>query len=156
MARLVDAGAIQTIGRGPARRYRVTPDVPAASLLPANMIVATADDDIPLGADAIDLRRQIHLPLARRLPIGYRREFLEAYQPNQTFYLPTDIREYLHELGRSPVSERAAGTYARQILDRLLVDLAWSSSRLEGNTYTRLDTQNLIEFGRLAEGKGPL
>jgi fido (protein-threonine AMPylation protein) len=38
-------------------------------------------------------------------------------------------------------------------LGRLLVDLSWASSRLEGNTYTRLDTQNLIELGRRAPGK---
>ena len=33
------------------------------------------------------------------------------------------------------------------------MDLSWASSRLEGNTYTRLDTQNLIEFGQVAQGK---
>lgn len=65
-------------------------------------------------------------------------------------------RSRLYELGRSPEGERPAGTYARQILDRLLIDLSWASSRLEGNTYTRLDTQNLIEFGRIADGKDQL
>ncbi|HEX5869962.1 MAG TPA: Fic family protein, partial [Longimicrobium sp.] len=35
----------------------------------------------------------------------------------------------------------------------LLIDLSWASSRLEGNTYSRLDTQNLIQFGQEAEGK---
>lgn len=49
-----------------------------------------------------------------------------------------------------------AGTYARQILSRLLIDLSWASSRLEGNTYSRLDTQNLIELGREAPGKDRL
>jgi Fic family protein len=39
------------------------------------------------------------------------------------------------------------------VLDRLLVDLSWASSRLEGNTYTRLDTQRLIELGQAAQGK---
>jgi hypothetical protein len=38
-------------------------------------------------------------------------------------------------------------------LNRLLIDLSWSSSRLEGNTYNRLDTVRLIEFGQKAEGK---
>ena len=56
-------------------------------------------------------------------------------------------------MGRTPVGERPAGTYAREILGRLLVDLSWASSRLEGNTYTRLDTQNLIEYGQVAQGK---
>jgi hypothetical protein len=34
-----------------------------------------------------------------------------------------------------------------------LIDLAWSSSRLEGNTYSRLDTENLLERGQVASGK---
>jgi hypothetical protein len=29
----------------------------------------------------------------------------------------------------------------------LLIDLAWNSSRLEGNTYSLLDTKRLIELG---------
>jgi len=39
------------------------------------------------------------------------------------------------------------------VLGRLLIDLSWASSRLEGNTYTRLDTQRLIEHGEAAAGK---
>ena len=35
----------------------------------------------------------------------------------------------------------------------LLIDLSWASSQLEGNTYSRLDTARLIEFGQVAEGK---
>ena len=88
-----------------------------------------------------------------RRPVGYQREFLDAYEPGITFYLPESIRVQLHEMGRTPADERPAGTYAREILNRLLVDLSWASSRLEGNTYTRLDTQNLIEFGQVAQGK---
>jgi len=38
-------------------------------------------------------------------------------------------------------------------MNRLLIDLSWASSRLEGNTYTRLDTLNLIQHNREAEGK---
>ena len=47
----------------------------------------------------------------------------------------------------------AAGTYARQICQRLLIDLSYNSSRLEGNTYSILDTQRLVEEGISAEGK---
>lgn len=56
-------------------------------------------------------------------------------------------------IGETTDPERPAGTYARDILDRLLIDLSWASSRLEGNTYSRLDTQNLLEHGIHAEGK---
>ena len=41
-------------------------------------------------------------------------------------------------------------------MNRLLIDLSWASSRLEGNTYSRLDTERLIEFGQAAEGKDAL
>jgi hypothetical protein len=35
------------------------------------------------------------------------------------------------------------GTYIRHILDRLLIDLSWASSRLEGNTYSILETDEI-------------
>ena len=38
-------------------------------------------------------------------------------------------------------------------MNRLLVDLSWNSSRLEGNTYSLLDTTRLIELGEVAEDK---
>jgi hypothetical protein len=63
------------------------------------------------------------------------------------------LKTHLHELGRTPDGDRPAGTYAREILNRLLIDLSWSSSRLEGNTYSLLDTQELIERGTAAAGK---
>lgn len=37
------------------------------------------------------------------------------------------------------------GTYARQILNRLLIDLSWNSSRLEGNTYSLLEQARFVE-----------
>jgi Fic family protein len=68
-------------------------------------------------------------------------------------YLTADTIRHLTRIGATPALERPAGTYARHILDRLLVDLSWASSRLEGNTYSLLDTQRLIQFGEAAEGK---
>lgn len=38
-------------------------------------------------------------------------------------------------------------------MDRLLVDLSWASSHLEGNTYSLLNTRRLIEEGQVAESK---
>ncbi len=115
--------------------------------------VAEAEPDLPVSPAGASIRDRVRQPLMHRRPVGYRREFLEAYQPGVTFYLPADLRSQLHEMGRTPAHERPAGTYARDILSRLLVDLSWASSRLEGNTYSRLDTQNLIEHGQAAQGK---
>jgi Fic family protein len=66
--------------------------------------------------------------------------------------LPSETRTRLHGLGEAPTRERHAGTYARDVLGRLLIDLSWASSKLEGNTYTRQDTQRLIEHGEAAAG----
>jgi hypothetical protein len=115
--------------------------------------VAEAEPDLPVSPAGASIRDRVRQPLMHRRPVGYRREFLESYQPGVTFYLPAALRSQLHEMGRTHANERPAGTYARDILSRLLVDLSWASSRLEGNTYSRLDTQNLIEHGQAAQGK---
>jgi len=91
--------------------------------------------------------------MADRVPIGYQREFLDDYTPGVTQYVMESLRRHLYELGRTPDDQRPAGTYARDILNRLLIDLSWSSSRLEGNTYSLLDTKELIEHGNAAPGK---
>lgn len=53
-----------------------------------------------------------------------------------------------------PAQDAPAGTYSRAVLNRLLIDLSWASSHMEGNTYSRLDTLHLIEEGTAAQGKG--
>ena len=108
---------------------------------------------IPLSPAGRELVEYVSRPLAARSPKGYDRSFLEQYEPNRMAYLSDQTKARLHKIGRPIPADRPAGTFARDILNRLLIDLSWSSSRLEGNTYTRLDTQRLIEFGQAAEGK---
>lgn len=116
-------------------------------------LLAPQDGYVPLSAQGSKLRDLVRQPIMGRTKVGYDPEWLLAYKPGKTWYLSKALREQLHELGKTPNKDRAAGTFARDILGRLLIDLAWASSRLEGNTYTRLDTQNLLEFGQRAEGK---
>lgn len=59
-------------------------------------------------------------------------------------------------MGRTINSDALAGTYSWAILNRLLIDLSWASSHLEGNTYSRLDTRELIEHGKSAEGEATI
>lgn len=102
------------------------------------------------GARALAL---VNRPRDQRLPCTYDRSFLDAYRPNETFYLSKAQRSRLLDLGHTSAAEAPAGTYARQILERLLIDLSWNSSRLEGNTYSLLDTERLIKAGGAPEGK---
>ncbi len=141
-------------GAGRASRYYPASIKGTANIVEApDTLQAVGEVYVPLTNEGAQVRDLIRKPIAERPPVGYERSFLEAYQPNETFYLPTPMRDRLHELGRTPSADKRAGTYARDIMSRLLVDLSWASSRLEGNTYTRLDTQRLIEFGQVAAGK---
>ncbi|CAH2709902.1 Fido domain-containing protein [Xanthomonas campestris pv. nigromaculans] len=151
MADLANKGRLIVEGNARARKYRTI-----AQRGLEQLPTAQADTEIAITAEAAQVRNLIRRALPRRTPVGYQRQFLENYQPNQTAYLSSSLRAHLHQLGRSPVEGRPAGTYARQVLDRLLIDLSWASSRLEGNTYSRLDTQNLIQFGLAAAGKDHL
>jgi hypothetical protein len=115
--------------------------------------VAAAEEAVPLSQASKETRRHLNQPLTARKPVGYNREFLESYRPNQTFYLSEAQRAHLAKVGKPNFSDQAAGTYAKQILNRLLIDLSWNSSRLEGNTYSLLDTKRLIELGEAVEGR---
>lgn len=95
------------------------------------------------------VRDLIRRPLNTRPSVGYQRSFLESYQPNVTHYLPQPMRAHLREVGQSTeMAQMPLGTYAAHVLNRLLVDLSWNSSRLEGNTYSLLETDHLIERGK--------
>ncbi len=92
-------------------------------------------------------------PLYAREKVSYKREFLDTYVPNQSQYVPVSLRQRLFDAGKRIDKQLAAGTYARQISQRLLIDLSYHSSRLEGNTYSLLDTKQLIEEGTFAKDK---
>lgn len=47
---------------------------------------------------------------------------------------------------------RLSKTIAKKELERLVIELSWKSSRIEGNTYTLLDTEKLILERREAPG----
>lgn len=151
-------GAVERDGRGRGTRYRPgggdgSPDASIARSGGPHTSSGARTAQSWLSAEGAEALEQVRSPRGARKYVGYNRTWLEAYEPNKTEYIPSGAKAHLHRLGRTPEGDRPAGTYAREILSRLLIDLSWASSRLEGNTYSRLDTQNLIEFGERAEGK---
>ena len=143
---LVDAGRLRLIGEGRAARYHHGDEI-IAQPGPA--------DIVPISPEGSAVLAYVRQPVAVRQPVGYERSFLDRYRPNETFYLTQQQRDHLATIGKPQIEAAAAGTYAKQILNRLLIDLAWNSSRLEGNTYSLLDTRRLLDFGEAAEGRGP-
>ncbi len=108
---------------------------------------------IALSAKAKSIEAHVSRPLQNRTPVGYNTAFLDSYRPNVTFYLPASTRAELLAAGQAVNANEPAGTYARQIASRLLIDLSWNSSRLEGNTYSLLETERLLAAGEAATGR---
>ena len=148
LTKLEETGEVKVTGKGRATRYLLA-KAPAQPAAPAE----TAETVIPLSPAAKELQASINKPLQARPPVGYNRAFLDDYEPNVSAYLSAEERRKLAQTGQTSMPERPAGTYAAEILNRLLIDLSWNSSRLEGNTYSLLDTQRLIAFGKAAGGK---
>ena len=152
LALLVERKRLVRHGRGPATRYQL----PTAGKLALEGHPPTAETDIPVSKESEQIRQSVRQPIYKRQPVGYDRSFLDAYRPNETCYLSAEIRARLMSLGKSPEAGLPAGTYIRQILNRLLIDLSWNSSRLEGNTYSLLETERLLQLGETAAGKDAL
>lgn len=126
LKRLAHEGKVEASGKGRATRYRL--------------------------AGAAAVRLHLQTPYNRRRPVGYKREFIDRYVPDKTPYLSETDRQRLREAGGFAPA-LPLETYSRRILERLLIDLSWASSRLEGNTYDILETERLIRFGEEASGK---
>ncbi|MEK7996241.1 MAG: Fic family protein [Planctomycetota bacterium] len=75
-----------------------------------------------------------------------------GYVPNETKWLPAQILERFESAAAGVMHQLDASTYSRQIAERFLIDLAWASSNLEGNTYNYLDTEVLVQYGEKAVG----
>lgn len=152
---LVDVGKLVKSGKSRrTTKYSLPAISPAANTEDtATPAQAMENIAIPLSAESVEIRNYITQPQAARTPTGYRRQFLDSYRPNVSSYLSKAERAHLAEIGKPISMAEVAGTYAKQVLNRLLIDLAWNSSRLEGNTYSLLDTKRLIEFGREAKGR---
>ena len=168
LAALVAQGRLVREGRGPGTLYRLPV---AQSALPVQAAESEDrrhlqvssyfhfDDElylIPVSKEGAEVGRLVRAPIQQRPPVGYNRAFLDDYEPDVTWYLSAEIRHSLAKLGASPDREGMAGTYARKIHQRLLIDLSWNSSRLEGNTYSLLETSRLLELGESAASKDAL
>ncbi len=147
LANLIKQDIIQAHGKARARVYVLT------TKKESSIENKDAFNDLSLSEKSMQLLHYVLLPARARKPVGCNQDFLRSYDPSHTFYLESSLRVDLLNVGRVENIERPAGTYARNILNRLLIDLSWNSSRLEGNTYSLLETKRLIELGESAAGK---
>ena len=150
---LLASGFLKKSGDGRSTRYVATDA--------ARAVLGASPPDAPTPAGpgmlqwspaARPLVEALRAPLGTRTPVGYESSFVNDYIPNQSSLLPPQLADDLFNAGRSR-DQQPAGNYAREVLEQLLIDLSWSSSRLEGNSKSLLDTKALFELG---EQTGPL
>lgn len=142
LALMVEEGLIIKTGNKRATKY-----------LPASHQKEENPPSYRFSKESERILQLIRRPIYERTPVAYADQWIEEYKPNQTYYIPAGSRELLEQLGQRARQEDPAGTYAHQIYHRLLIDLSYNSSRLEGNTYSLTDTKKLLLEGETAEGK---
>jgi fido (protein-threonine AMPylation protein) len=157
LAQLIGQGRLRKQGVRRGSLYFLGQIVRATVQVNAQAVLTIRPNiEFPLSEEAQSIAAPIAQPLQHRTPVGYNPHFLDSYRPNTTFYLPESTRADLLAAGQAANADAPAGTYARQIASRLLIDLSWNSSRLEGNTYSLLETERLLIAGEAAEGRNAL
>lgn len=142
---LVSNGQVEKIGQKRATQYRV--------IIESKQTIMSLEKSFVFSRHVHDALERINQPLFQRDPVAYNKSWVDAYDPNHTFYLTAEQRNQLKNAGKPELDEMPAGTYARKIYDRLLVELSYNSSRLEGNTYSLGETEKLILEGVDSIGK---
>lgn len=139
MKRLLSAavkeGNIETAGRGPATKYKLTPQ--AHVTMPLDL-ATYFDKDI----DEREVQESFNFDLIRDvLPK------VEIFTKEELEVLNTAQMEFEKN------TEGMTELEYRKEMERLGVDLSWKSSQIEGNTYSLLETERLLKDKQTASGK---
>lgn len=146
LQRLIAAGEVRMAGKARATRYAAAQDFPFAA---DATTAALREPDVaspPWSPASLRLGSVLRRPLMSRQIATYQRDFVDAYVPNRDSLLAREAAHALSERARMR-GQQPAGTYARRVLEQFLIDLSWSSSRLEGNRLSLADTQQLFLSG---------
>lgn len=128
-------GHIEVVGRGPATRYRLTPQAHVTMELNLDTYF---DKDVD----------------EREVQESFNFELINEILPKVELF----TQEELHQLDdaqglfRQHLSEMSELEYRKE-MERLGIDLSWKSSQIEGNTYSLLETERLLKEKLTASGK---
>lgn len=131
----VKEGNIETVGRGPSTKYRLTPQAHVTMPLDlATYFDKDIDERVVQESFNFDLIREV-LP---KVEIFTKEELSVLFAAQKEFEKNT--------VGMTDLE------YHKE-MERLGVDLSWKSSQIEGNTYSLLETERLLKDKQTASGK---
>lgn len=131
----VKEGNIETVGRGPSTKYRLTPQAHVTMPLDlATYFDKDIDERVVQESFNFDLIREV-LP---KVEFFTKEELSVLFAAQKEFEKNTEGMTELE--------------YHKE-MERLGVDLSWKSSQIEGNTYSLLETERLLKDKQTASGK---
>ena len=131
----VKEGNIETVGRGPSTKYRLTPQAHVTMPLDlATYFDKDIDERVVQESFNFELIREV-LP---KVEIFTKEELSVLFAAQKEFEKNTEGMTELE--------------YHKE-MERLGVDLSWKSSQIEGNTYSLLETERLLKDKQTASGK---
>ncbi|MDH6313015.1 Fic family protein [Parabacteroides sp. PFB2-10] len=135
LANSVEKKDIEVSGRGPSTRYKLS---------------SQAHVTMPLDLDTYFLKEIDE----RQIQTGYNFDLIRDILPKVNLFTPeeNDFLFSLQETFRQNISDMTSTEYRKE-MERLGVDLSWKSSQIEGNTYSLLETERLLNEKQTASGK---
>ena len=110
LALLVRQERLTVDGRGRGSRYKISPTGVQLHVPPigpsAKVHAPQVEIYVPISSEGGLIKQAVRQPVQHRGPVSYNRAFLDAYRPNDTFYLSPESRERFLELGSTLDGER--------------------------------------------------
>ncbi len=131
LGRLVELGYVATSGTGRATTYAITGQARTLVLWDVEEYLALEPDQ----------RRSRY---ARLQP--------ELFEAVRGIFRPVDLEDIAAAREEFAKRRAADDPTAQRELERFVIELSWKSSKIEGNTYTLLDTEQLIRESVEAPG----
>lgn len=128
-------GDIEVVGRGPATRYRLTPQAHVTMELNLDTYF---DKDVD----------------ERKVQESFNFELINDILPKVDLFTEEELQQLYgaQELFCKHLLEMSDLEYRKE-MERLGIDLSWKSSQIEGNTYSLLETERLLKEKQTASGK---
>ena len=131
----VQDGSIVVEGKARATRYRLSDQ--AHLLMPLNL-----DTYFSMDQDKRQVQTSFNFDLIRQqLPV------VTLFTDDEMALLNELQAEF-----KQHISEMTENEYRKE-MERLGIDLSWTSSQIEGNTYSLLETERLLRESKTADGK---
>jgi Fic family protein len=131
LGRLVDLGYVATSGTARATTYAITPKARTLTLWDVEEYLAREPD-----------QRQAR----------YTQLQPELFEAVRGIFRPTDLEDVAAARDDFAKRRAADSATAQRELERFVIELSWKSSKIEGNTYTLLDTEHLLREAEEAPG----